>query len=243
MSLATALAAFIFGLITKEAPNVRADQELAARYTVNINTLVAIHTDVADGRLVNKDMDALILAAVNYRESRLKDPSVDGDCRLVHALQGQPSASWPKDYKPVYKRQCKAVGPMQLAVGHRSNLPSWREVSMEFSTERGWDYEEPSTWKKNPFTVDDFRDPRTNVRIAYAELEHWKYLCVGKDGAEAPVGVWLTAYRYGNCPARSKSTGRYYIDEEAKTRCKLVSEMVEALTTDSGGLAPVRCGY
>src|SRR6478735_6862234 len=99
MSLATALAAFIFGLISKEAPNVRTDQELAARYTISINTLVGMHASVSDGRLINKDMDTLLLAAVNYRESRLKNPSVDGDCRLVHALDGLPSISWPKGYK------------------------------------------------------------------------------------------------------------------------------------------------
>lgn len=243
MSLATALAAFIFGLIAKEAPNVRADQELAARYTVSINTLVDIHVSVSDGRLINKDMDALLLAAVNYRESRLKNPSVDGDCFFTHKLQDLPSASWPKGYKPLYKKQCRAVGPMQLAVGHRSNLPNWREVSMEFSSDRGWDYEEPKSLKQNPFTVEDLRDPRTNIRIAYAELEHWKHTCVGKDRSEAPVGVWLTAYRYGSCPPLGKASGRYYIDEEAKKRCSLVAEMASALTNDSAGLEPVRCGY
>lgn len=243
MSLATALAAFVFGLIAKEAPNVRTDQELAARYTMSINTLVNLHFEVADGRLVNKDEDALILTAVNYRESRLKNPSVDGDCHFAHALEGLPSASWPKGYKPVYKKKCNAVGPMQLAVGYRGNLPSWPEVSMEFSSERGWDYENPKTWKQNAFTVDDLRDPRTNVRIAYAELAHWKATCVGKDGAEAPIGVWLTAYRYGGCPSRSKSTGRYYIDQEATKRCSLVAEMVSALTADAPGLPPVRCFY
>jgi hypothetical protein len=243
MSLTTAIATFVFGLIAKEAPKVAADQERAARYMTDISTLVAIHTDVADGRLINKDMDALILTAVNYRESRLKNPSEDGDCHLVHALQGLPSVSWPKGYKPVYTKRCNAVGPMQLAVGHRANLPSWQEVSMEFSADRGWDYEEAKTWKNNPFTVDDLRDPRTNVRIAYAELVHWKYACVAKDGAEAPVGVWLTAYRYGSCPSRSKATGRYYIDAEAKKRCSLVAEMARELTSESSALVPVRCDY
>jgi len=243
MSLATALTAFVFGLIAKEAPNVQRDPELAARYTVDISTLVGIHESVSDGRLINKDMDVLVLTAVNYRESRLKNPSVDGDCHFDHALSAQPSASWPKGYKPVYKKRCNAVGPMQLAVGHRSNLPTWREISAEFSTDRGWDYEQPASLKKNGFTVDDLRDPRTNVRIAYAELEHWKNTCVGKDGAASPVGVWLTAYRYGSCPAKGKASGRYYIDEEAKTRCKLVAEMASALTSDMEGLEPVRCDY
>lgn len=243
MSFASALAAFVFGLIAKEAPNVRDNHELAARYTVDINTLVEIHTSVSDGRLINKDMDALVLTAVNYRESRLKNPTVDGDCHFEHALQHVPSNAWPKGYKPVYKQKCNAVGPMQLALGHRGNLPSWREVSTEFSTERGWDFEDPKSWKQHPFTADELRDPRTNIRIAYAELEHWKYTCVDKDGSEAPIGVWLTAYRYGSCPSRGKASGHYYIDAEAKIRCKLVADMANALTNDGGGLAPVRCAY
>ncbi len=243
MSLAVVLTAFVFGLITREAPNVRTDKELAARYMMDISTLVDLHVDVADGRLINKDVDALILTAVNYRESRLKNPSVDGDCFFVHALQKTPSGAWPKGYKPVYKKRCNAVGPMQLAVGHRGNLPSWPEVSTEFSAERGWQPDDPKTWKENAFTVADLRDPRTNVRIAYAELEHWKAVCTGKDGAPAPMGVWLTAYRYGSCPARGKVSGRYYIDAEAKIRCKLVADMVSAFTSDVAGLEPIRCGY
>lgn len=243
MSLASALATFVFGLVTREAPNVRSNPELGARYMLDINTLVDLHSGVSDGRLINKDMDTLILTAVNYRESRLKNPSVDGDCHFAHALDGVPSTTWPKGYKPVYKQKCNAVGPMQLAYGHRGSLPSWPEVSTEFSAERGWVPGDPTTWKQNAFTVDDLRDPRTNVRIAYAELEHWKTTCLDKDGAMAPVGVWLTAYRYGHCPVRGKNSGHFYIDNEAKTRCKLVADMVSALSNDALGLEAVRCGY
>jgi len=242
MSLATALTVFVFGLIAKEAPNVRADQELAARYTMSISELVNIHDEVSDGRLINRDMDVFVLTAVNYRESRLKNPTVDGDCHLGHRLQGTPSGTWPKNYKPVYKQVCNAVGPMQLAKGYAHNLATWPEVFSDFADERGWVKDHPGPFK-NLFKEEDLRDPRTNIRIAYAELQHWKNTCVDKTGAEAPVGVWLTAYRYGSCPAKGKVSGRYYIDEEAKKRCSLVAEMVSALTNDSAGLEPVRCGY
>lgn len=243
MSLASALALYVFGLISKEAPNVRTNEELAARYALDINELVQIHDQVADGRLINHDMDVLLLTAVNYRESRLRNPTEDGDCRFVHALQDLPSGSWPKGYTPVYKKRCNAVGPMQLAKGFAPNLSSWFEVASEFSTERGWLFDQPATLKQNPFKEVDLRDPRTNVRIAYAELAHWKQECRAKDRSEAPVGVWLTAYRYGHCPGLSKATGRFYIDREASVRCKLVQGMVAALTQDSEGLEAPRCVY
>lgn len=242
MSLASAIAVFVFGLISHEAPNVARDQELGGRYAADISTLVTIHDDVADGRLVNHDMDVLILTAVNYRESRLKNPSEDGDCLFVHALQDLPSSAWPKGYKPVYKKRCNAVGPMQLAKGHAPFLSSWFEVASEFSAERGWVPEQPATLKQNPFKEEDLRDPRTNVRIAYAELAHWKQECRGKDHAEAPIGVWLAAYRYGHCPSLGKS-GRFYIDKEATVRCKLVQSMVRAIADDSAGLEAPRCAY
>lgn len=230
MSLQTALSIVLAGFIAREAPNVMRNPVSQARYIVDITNLVGIHDEVSDGRLINHDMDMLILSAVNYRESRLKNPTVDGDCHFEHRLQNVPSLLWPKDYKPVSKQVCNAVGPMQLSRGNVGNLVNWPEVAAEFSEEN-----------KSRFTVDDLRDPKTNVRIAYAELEHWKHECQDK-GVEAPVGVWFTAYRYGHCPVKNRA-GHFYIDEEAKTRCKLVTRMVDGLSNDAAGLAPFRCMY
>lgn len=230
MSFQTALSIVLAGFIAREAPTVMQDANKAAKYNADIATLVAIDDEVSDGRLINHDMDVLVLSAVNYRESRLKNPTVDGDCKFVHALQNVPSGSWPKGYKPVYKQRCNAVGPMQIARGNVGNLLSWTEVATEFSE-----------LSKSRFSVEDLRDPKTNIRIAYAELDHWKNECQVK-GEEAPVGVWLTAYRYGHCPVKSKA-GRFYIDAEAKARCKLVTTMVSKLTDDAAGLTPLRCTY
>lgn len=240
-SIASALSAFVMTLIMSEAPSVRDSSVRQAKYTQDVITLVDIHDEVSDGRLINHDMDMLILTAVNYRESRLKNPSVDGDCHYQSSMANVPSANWPKGYKPTFKLACNAIGPMQIAKGNLNNLPTWAEVSTEFQ-ERGWSPSEPAANKQNPMTLEDLRDPKTNIRIAYAELEHWKNECRGKDGADAPIGVWFTAYRYGHCPSRHKS-GEYFVDGEAKARCKLVSKMVDALAEDAGGLPPVRCTY
>lgn len=230
MSFQTALSIVLAGFIAREAPTVMQDTAKAAKYNEDISTLVGIQDEVSNGRLINHDMDVLLLAAVNYRESRLRNPTVDGDCKFVHALQNVPSGLWPKGYKPVYKQTCNAIGPMQLSRGNVGNLTSWSEVATEFSEET-----------KKRFSVEDLRDPKTNIRIAYAELGHWKNEC-RDHGEDAPVGVWLTAYRYGHCPAKRKS-GRFYIDEEAKARCKLVDLMTSKLTDDVAGLTPLRCTY
>lgn len=248
MSLQTALSIVIAGFITREAPTVMNDPVKHDKYVSDITTLVGLHNEVSNGRLINHDMDVLLLSAVNYRESRLKNPTVDGDCHFEHPLQNVPSGQWPKDYKPVYKQVCHAVGPMQLSRGNVGNLTNWEEVVEEFSGDRGWLPSSPATFKQNRFKVEDLRDPKTNIRIAYAELAHWKYECRGPTtdaapaGEEAPVGVWFTAYRYGHCPVRNRA-GHFYIDEEAKERCKLVQRMVEGLTDDAAGLAPLHCTY
>ncbi len=240
-SIASALAAFVMSLILREAPTLREDAAKQTKYTTDVTTLVNLHDEVSDGRLINHDMDMLILTAVNYRESRLKNPSKDGDCHFVSSMDGVPSARWPKGYVPTQKLVCNAVGPMQIAKGNLHNLPSWPEVSSEFS-DRGWSSDEPASIKQNPITLEELRDPKVNVRLAYAALEHWKNVCRDKDGAEAPVGVWFTAYRYGRCPAKHRS-GEFYVDEEAKTRCSLVASMVDALSADADGLPKLRCTY
>lgn len=248
MSFQTALSIVLAGFIAREAPTVMSDQVRRDKYMDDIITLVGLHDQVSNGRLINHDMDVLVLSAVNYRESRLKNPTVDGDCHFEHLLQNTPSGLWPKGYKPVSKQVCNAIGPMQLSRGNVGNLPNWMEVAEEFSEDRGWSPIRPETLKKNHFVVDDLRDPKTNIRIAYAELAHWKNECRGPvtadapAGEDAPVGVWFTAYRYGHCPAKNR-TGHFYIDEEAKERCKLVTRMVEGLTEDAVGLAPLRCVY
>jgi hypothetical protein len=145
-----------------------------------------------------------------------------------------PSIDWPAGYKPVMTRVCKAVGPMQLNKGNVRNFIYWPEVQKMFP-ERGWAAAvaaKKSPVKEDPLTLAQFTEPDTNVKMAYAVLEHWKNECRGKDGSTAPIGVWLTAYRYGRCPFKSKYTDRYHIDDEAKLRCKLAETMSQELSDD-----------
>lgn len=245
MSISSALSAVVMSFILREAPMLNQQPVRLADYVQGVSALVDVHDQVSDGRLINHDMDVLLLTAVNYRESRLKNPTVDGDCHSqAEGIGALPSASWPKGFVPKFKTVCNAVGPMQLSRTNLSGLAHWPEVRKDFGAERGWQESEMGWGAKtsNPFTVEELRDVKTNVRIAYGELEHWKNECRSSDKKEAPVGVWLTAYRYGHCPAKARS-GRFYVDEEAKTRCALMNKMVENLTNDGTGLAAFRCTY
>lgn len=231
-TLIQSITALLMGFIMREAPNVREGKPLYDEFQTSIGTLVPIHSVVATGLLVDPQYDVLLLSAVNYRESRMRLPSPEGDCRLGHRLSNVPSGSWPIGYKPEVKRVCNAVGPMQLNRGAGWQTEEWKEVRYAFSTE------ETGTR--------DLKDIETNVRLAYAILVHWKNTCRDRDGSDAPMGVWLTAYRRGSCPVSGKSR-KYYVDREAKVRCKMANDMAKDLQGNDGvsyvGPVEVPCTY
>lgn len=248
-----ALTTIIFGFILREAPNVRQDPALQKQFEDSISTMLAIHADTVNGSLVDGSFDALILSALNYRESRMRLPTPDGDCSWTHKYAKLPSGQWPIGYKPEIKQVCNATGPMQINKGNTWSAPEWPEVQAEF-TERDWRPEttlvsfkpRKAPWRDDPMTAEQLKEPKTNVRMAYAILQHWKNICVEKDGSAAPMGVWFTAYRWGKCPAVKGRRG-YYVDPEAKLRCKIANSLATALHDDNDlnytGDVNVPCTY
>lgn len=232
MTMLQAIAALVMGLIMREAPNVREGTKDYADFSSSIAQMLEYHSVTSDGSLVDKDYDVLLLAAVNYRENRMKLPAPDGDCRWGHKLDHLPSGAWPDGYKPTIKQVCNAVGPMQINKGAGYQSQDWPEVKRVL----------PAAAK---LKVDELRDPTTNVIFGYAILQHWKNTCLDKDGGTAPMGVWLTAYRLGKCPTYGKN--KQYVDHEAKLRCKIANDMAKDLAKDDSvaytGLANVPCTY
>jgi len=233
MTLLQSISALLLGFIVREAPNVREGTKDYADFKEDISAMVELHQQVSTGALVDQQFDVLLLSAVNYRESRMRLPAPEGDCRWGHKLDHLPSGSWPAGYKPKISRVCNAVGPMQLNRGAGYQSQDWSEVKAMLPAARNW---KPS----------ELAAAENNVRLAYVVLQHWKNTCRDADGTEAPMGVWLTAYRRGSCPTVGKSK-RLYVDEEAKTRCKLANSMAAELQNDDGvayaGTIAVPCTY
>lgn len=229
-TLIQAITALLMGFIMREAPNVREGTRLYGEFQTSIGALVPVHAGVSSGLLVDSQFDILLLSAVNYRESRMRLPAPEGDCRWGHRLDHVPSGDWPPGYKPVLGRVCKAIGPMQLNKGAGYQTRQWVEVHTQFANG----------------VPRDLADTETSVKLAYAILEHWKTSCRNSDGSEAPMGVWLTAYRRGSCPTVGKSR-KYYIDKEAKIRCKMANDMARDLRSNDGvayaGAVDVPCTY
>jgi hypothetical protein len=243
MSFTTPLASMILALILQEAPNVARNDKLQSDFAADIKGMLDIHEEVADGSLINEDFDVLLLAAVNYRENRMRLPAPDGDCNSFwHPYAKVPSGDWPVGYKPVFTRRCNSVGPMQVGRSSAAALV-WSEVRSEFPEKFLTAQDRPR--RISTFSEGELRDPKTNVKIAYAIIQHWRNTCRDSNSETAPAGVWLTAYRYGRCPPRHGKG--YYIDREASTRCGMANSWAAALSsTEEGnysGPADVQCGY
>lgn len=235
------LTATILGFILREAPNVRKNEELTQDFKTDISSTTELHYGNAAAELLyDHQTDVLILSAITYRESRFRLPPADGDCMMWHRLIHVPSGDWPKGYVPVMKKVCRAVGPQQLNKGNTAHLPPWKEIQELFP---GRDWSTAEGRKKDKMTEEQLREPAINIRLSYGILAHWKNECRQKDGTDAPVGVWFTAYRQGRCPFLAK-TGKYFIDEEAKTRCDLIQQMAAGFAKDMYALpASFRCVY
>ena len=221
-----ALAGLLLGFIVQEAPKVQKSEKAYTRFSSGIERLVQVHGNTVAGCaergdcLINSKLDLLLLASVNYRESRMMDPSPEGDCRRGHRLDHLPSGSWPAGYKPSIHVICNAVGPMQLNKGAGYQAQLWPEVRQEFPDR---------DWKKDPLDAKELKDSAVSSKMGYAVLKHWKSQCTDAEGAAAPVGVWLTAYRYGRCPGKR---GKYHVDAEAKLRCDMTNELATSLAKD-----------
>lgn len=241
MGFLQVLVATVLSFILTEAPNVKKNAELTADFKADITETTELHYgNAATSLLYDQKTDVLILSAITYRESRFRLPAPDGDCRMEHPLISVPSGQWPKEYVPVLKQVCRAVGPQQLNKGNTQHLPPWKEIQELFP---GRDWATAEGRKKDKLTEKQLREPAINIRLSYGILAHWKNECRQKDGADAPVGVWFTAYRYGRCPFHYK-TDKYYIDHEAKERCELVAKMAAGFKNGEYALPQnFRCTY
>ncbi len=136
----------------------------------------------------------------------LVDPNTDAmllatQCWFESALKLKP-----KDGDPTHLLAGNVgtvVGPMQISKA----APGW--VSLLPGMEK---------WKG--LTVEQMRDPATNVALAYDILTYWKGACGG------PPGVWIAAYGMGKCPVKTWG-GNSAIGWEGRRRCKTLTWMMK----------------
>lgn len=212
MSFASALVSAVLSLLMQEDPTLKRSPEQFAQWQKSVPELVDIHLLVTKkSTLVSPQVDALILATVNYAETRFRLPAPKGDCYKTHPYRGVPSLRWPKGYVPKMRTVCPAVGPMNVAQGNRFVVHEWPEV-VELL---------PRIVKKK-LSVKEMEQSRINIKLAYGILTHWKAVCPNKDKA-ASAASWLTAYRWGRCTPQHWN--KRYFDGEAKRRCKRLAFM------------------
>jgi hypothetical protein len=152
------------------------------------------------------------------KDGHLVDPETDA------AILG--TISWfesrimlkPKDGDPRFsggrngKYQGSVVGPMQISKG----APIWVKT---------W----PMRDEWLGLTVEQMRDPKTNVKLAYDILTYWKDTCGG------PPGVWISAYGSGKCPGKYGKNS-YSITKGARGRCKMLVRIMQGLASNKHGI-------
>lgn len=217
MTFTEALAAAVIALLFHEDPSLQRKPQTMADWRNDVAELSQLHVEETQtGHLVSPHIDALLLATVNYAESRFRLPAPGGDCYWTHPFYGVPSRRWPPGYEPKLRRVCPAVGPMQIAQGNVRVLPTWIEIQKLFPSR---------DWEGDPLTRDELKtDNRMNIRAAYGILWHIKEECPHKN-APASAASWLTAYRWGRCTPQHHT--KRYFDGEAKVRCARLDTMRE----------------
>lgn len=246
--LAKALVALMFTIISRETPAIRQhpDGERAQAYRADIAQMVAIDEQVAAaGKLVNPEVDRVLLGAIRYYEARFRSQPKDGDCHWKHPrvstaqrIKYQDEHGMAPAWLMKPKWVCAATGPMQISKGNRYIAPAWPEVRQLFSGIKQWDVlvrqgADPwSVGKADRLSVAELKQPATNVRFGYALLWHWKVEAdQGLPESEprtTPPGVWLTAWGWGKLPPLNPKTVRY-VDMEGKRRCQLMTRMMRDL--------------
>src|SRR3972149_5275224 len=97
MTFVQALASAVLALLFAEDPSLERKPETMADWRRDVAELSALHVEVgAQGILVNPHVDVLLLATVNYAESRFQLPAPGGDCFWTHEFYGVPSGQWPR---------------------------------------------------------------------------------------------------------------------------------------------------
>lgn len=126
------LVALLISLVLAEAPVLAIPDaaEDLARYRAGVAHLARLDIEAgAAGALVSPDVDPVVLATIQWYESRLRPDVEDGDCYLLRSWAG-------------LRRVCRAVGPMQLTTSARSFL-----LAVDGETWRGRDIDlrDPAT--------------------------------------------------------------------------------------------------
>lgn len=229
MTFTAALAFAVLTLIAREDPTMRdRAPETFAAFQQSVGKLVPLHIETAKpGHLVSPEMDALILASVNYAETRFRLPAPKGDCYRTHRYRGVPSMRWPKGYVPKMQWVCPAVGPMNIAQGNRLVVHEWPEVVSLL----------PGIVEER-LTVKAMEQSATNIRLAYGILHHWKNACPNK-GKPASVASWLTAYRWGRCTPQHWN--KRHFDGEARVRCERIDTMADIMRQQGVPVHRVSC--
>jgi hypothetical protein len=201
--LVRALSVLMYFLLFREAPLLKDCQEArCVKHRDDVAALAQMFVDTgASAELVDGNIDPAILAAIGFHESRYRQVGDDGDPRYTY-LEGN-QRRW--------VRVGQSVGPMQISRG----APQWLSV---------WPRDIAVKWEG--LTVTQLRDPETNVRFAYDNLDQWKRRCGGSPA------VWIDAYGRGRCPGSISSVGRV-----GKTRCLLVEWFVKRLERELPGYA------
>lgn len=181
--------------LTKEVPYIQ--EERGKPWRDGIAALDTINEKVAaEGALVSPEVDAAVLAAIQFHENRWRPAGPEGDCVTTGGLVASaPSRSGrPVVFTNRERFSCNSFGVMQLNKGAPIQL-----VVMD------------QEWKG--IKLKDLRDPETNVRAGYTFLKYYKRTCKGN------LGSWITAYGSGHCSGGHMSGG-------AKLRCKTASELL-----------------
>ena len=220
MTFVEALTAAILALLMREDPRIAREPERQAKWLASVSQLTPLHAEVgARGLLVSPQVDALLTSSVNYAETRFRLPAPSGDCYQTHPYRNVPSLRWPRGYVPKMRWVCPSIGPMNVAQNNRFVVHTWPEVVTlipGLSTER--------------LTVEQMKNPKTNIQLGYGILAHWKSACPNKKAPAAPAS-WLTAYRWGRCTPQHHN--KRYFDPEARKRCERVNFMIEHMKANT----------
>lgn len=139
------------------------------------------------------------------KEGALIDPQADAMLLATISWYESRLSRKPPDGDPRYNmgvRVGTVVGPMQISKVAPTYVVLW-----------------PGGERWRGLTVEQMRDPRTNIELAYFNLKYRKSACGG------PPGTWIAAYGMGKCPGHWGDN--WSIGWEGKRRCKTLTWMMK----------------
>lgn len=208
ISYVKALVACMFALLYKEAPAIEhSAKPVYVQHREDVQALGSLFYETgSQGLLVSPDIDPLILASMSWEESRYRQHGDDGDPQFVGGRMycSKPGPCY-STRTPIVKVG-QSVGPMQISRA----APSWVNL---------WEKIDPNEdlGSFHGLTVEQLRDPETNVSFSYMLLKKFKRECGGSPA------VWIDSYGRGHC-----SPG-HHVGAKAKLRCKHVDVFIQQM--------------